>query len=175
MRNCSCCKRASTLPTGCPHQTCLLDLACGPFRKEPGELCEYARHSLHLDSLICQGPLTRSERLHIRCALRAGDRIATRYSGWHIRKVPLHEQPRRIAHQAQTRTLAVLTEIPGYTIGALTSPDKCSLRLLDDQASPHGPDCASTKHSALRLRLNISWPTVALHVLLSIACKHGPS
>ena len=52
----------------------------------------------------------------------------------HIRKVPLHEQPRRIAHQAQTRTLAVLTEIPGYTIGA-DEPDKCSLRLLDDQVS----------------------------------------
>ena len=50
--------------------------------------------------------------------------------------MPLHEQPRRIAHQAQTRTLAVLTEIPGYTIGA-DEPDKCSLRLLDDQVNAY--------------------------------------
>jgi DNA damage-binding protein 1 len=52
----------------------------------------------------------------------------------HIRRVPLHEQPRRIAHQAQTRTLAVLTEIQGHTVGA-DEPDRCFIRLLDDQAS----------------------------------------
>ena len=56
--------------------------------------------------------------------------------------MPLHEQPRRIAHQAQSRTLAVLTEIPGFTLGA-DEPDKCSLRLLDDQASM--PSC-TVKH-----------------------------
>ena len=52
----------------------------------------------------------------------------------HIRRVPLHEQPRRIVHQAQTRTLAVLTEIQGHTVGS-DEPDRCFIRLLDDQVS----------------------------------------
>ena len=69
----------------------------------------------------------------------------------HIRKVPLHEQPRRIAHQAQTRTLAVLTEIPGYTIGA-DEPDKCSLRLLDDQVARNNhPAKTASRSVALTL------------------------
>ena len=46
----------------------------------------------------------------------------------HIRTVPLYEQPRRIAHQPETQTLAVLTmkDIPGQE-------EEFFLRLFDDQ------------------------------------------
>ena len=50
----------------------------------------------------------------------------------HILTVPLHEQPRRIAHQAASKTLAVITEVQGYAVGS-DEPDSCSLRIIDDQ------------------------------------------